>query len=317
MSEEYVDVQVKGKPIRVPSACINGRRVIVTGKLVKIAAVMDEALVEGETIADPEQFVSSLKETGLKADIFTFAQKLPHTTPKYKYHLEWDNVAVVPITSFSDWWERRVAYDVRKAVKRASKLGVVVRSAEFDDAFVEGIRRIYDDSPIRQGTAFWHYHKDFDTVKRDNSTYLDRSAFIGAYYNNDLIGFIKMVYVGTVATTLQVISQRKHFEKKPTNALIAKAIEICELRGMSYLIYGSYIYNDPSSSLTEFKRRNGFEQVLLPRYYIPLARKGKVALRLSLHHPLADQIPTPLIAQLRRVRSFWNKRKVQSRTEVS
>ena len=307
MNADYAEIQVRGMAIEVPSAQIDGTTVIATGKWIKIAAVKDEELIE-DPVTDPESFVSRLKETSLKADIFTFAERLPDIMPKHKYHLEWDNFAVIPITSFSDWLERRAEYDVRKAVKRAKKRGVVVKLSEFNDAFVEGIRRIYNESPVRQGRAFWHYQKEFDAVKRDSSTYLERSAFIGAYYNDELIGFIKMVYVGTIGTTLHVITQKRHFDKKPTNALIAKAVEICEQKGVSHLVYGSYIYNDPNSSLTEFKRRNGFEQVLVPRYYVPLTLKGRIALKLRLHRRLSDQIPRQLFSQIRKIRNLWSGR---------
>jgi len=316
-SGSYIEVRTRGKAVRVPSACVNDRTVVASGNWLKIAAVADEELVEGETVPDPELFVDALKNSDLKVDIFTFAQKVPDAVPKYKYHLELENAAVIPITSFSDWWQKRAQYDVRKAVKRAKRLGVVVKLAEFNDAFVEGICRIYNETPIRQGKAFWHFQKKFDAVKRENSTYLDRSSFLGAYYNDELIGFIKMVYVGSVATTLQVISQQKHFDKKPTNALIAKAVEICELRGVTHLIYGSYVYQDRNSSLTEFKRRNGFEQVLLPRYYVPLNAKGKLALKLNLHHRSVNRIPEPMASSLRKLRTLWYNRRFHSLLEAS
>jgi hypothetical protein len=317
VSLECVEIPVKGRPVRVPSACVHGRTVIATGKWIKTAAVMDEELTDGETVADPESFLSQLEHTDLKADLFTFAQKLPGVTPRHTYHLEWDNAAVVPIISFADWWENRADSSVRKAVKRAKREGVVVRLADFDDTCVEGIRRIYNESPVRQGKAFWHYQKDFETVKRENSTYSERSAFIGAYLNDELIGFIRMIYAGTIAITLQVISQKKHNDKKTTNALIAKAVEICALKGTSHLVYGQYVYRDRNSSLTEFKRRNGFEQALLPRYYIPLTAKGRVALKLNLHHPLASRIPAPLLVELRKLRGFLHSRKPQLSSEVS
>ncbi|MGA1999892.1 MAG: hypothetical protein ABSG52_07860 [Terriglobales bacterium] len=301
MTRELVQIPAQGKMISVPSVCVNGRTVIATGKWIRMAAVMDEELIEGDSVSDPELFVSQLKRSDLQADVFTFAQKVPDSVPKYKYHLEWDNAAVIPITSFSEWLEKRAEYSARKAIKRAKKLGVEVRLSKFDDTFVEGICRIYNDSPVRQGTAFWHYNKDFESVKRENSTYLDRSTFVGAYYKDELIGFIKWVNVGPIASMLQIISQKKHFDKKPTNALIAKAVEICETMGMSHLVYGRYIYKD-QNSLTEFKRHNGFEQLLLPKYYIPLTTKGKIALKLHLHHPVADWIPQPLLAPLRRIR---------------
>src|SRR5947208_8136596 len=115
LSTHHADISEGGKVIRAQSAEIGGRTVITTGKWITIAAVKDEELVEGEPVTDPELFVSQLKHTRLNADIFTFAQKLPNTTPKWTHHLEWDNQAVIPITTFSDWWERRAESSVRRA----------------------------------------------------------------------------------------------------------------------------------------------------------------------------------------------------------
>lgn len=302
-------IHVKGKAVSVPSVQIEGRTVITTGKWLKMAAVQDEELVEGETVADPKSFVSRLKETTLNADIFTFAQKLPHTSQTHTDHLEWENFAVIPITTFSDWWEKRVESSVRRAVRKAAKGGVAVKLAEFDDAFVQGIVNINNEAPIRQGRPFWHFQKSFDAVKRENSTYAERNAFLGAYYGDELIGFIRITYAGRVANIVQLLSMMKHYDKRPANALIAKAVELCEQNEISYLLYYNYIYNDPKSSLTEFKRRNGFEQVLLPRYYIPLTLKGKIALSMGLHRGLAQRIPKPVLSQLLRMRSLWYARR--------
>jgi len=76
-------------------------------------------------------------------------------------------------------------------------------------------------------------------------------------------------------------------------------------------MYCNYIYNDPKSSLTEFKRRNGFEQVLLPRYYIPLTLKGKIALRLGLHRGLVQRIPKAVLSQLLKIRNSWYGRRLK------
>ena len=312
---EHIEIRVKGKPVSVPSVQIDGRRVITTGKWLKIAAVQDEDLVEGETVADPASFVLQLKKSDLNADIFTFAQKLPATTPKHRYHIEWDNFAVIPITTFSDW-ERRVESSVRRAVRKAAKAGVVVKLAEFDDTFVQGIVGINNETPVRQGKPFWHFQKSFEAVKRENSTYAERNDFLGAYYQDELIGYIRLTYADRVGNIVQLLSMMKHYDKRPANALIAKAVEICEQKGISYLMYYNYIYNDPNSSLTEFKRRNGFEQVLLPRYYIPLTLKGKIALSLGLHRGLAKCIPKPLLTQLLKMRSLWYARRLKAIEET-
>ena len=84
------------------------------------------------------------------------------------------------------------------------------------------------------------------------------------------------------ANIVQILSMIKHYDKRPANALIAKAVEICAQKEVSHMIYYNYIYNDPKSSLTEFKRRNGFEKVLLPRYYVPTdSPRERIALRLG------------------------------------
>jgi hypothetical protein len=315
MGMSRTEISVKGRTVSVPSAHIEGRTVLTTGKWLHIAAVQDEELVEGETVADPESFVSQLKESGLDADIFTFAQRLPNTSPQYKYHFEWENLAIIPITTFSEWWEKRVESSVRRAVKKAAKVGVVVKVVDFDDEFVNGIVGINNESPVRQGRTFWHYQKNFDAVRSENSTYPGRNTFLGAYYENQLIGFIRIIHAGKVGSVVQLLSLMKHYDKRPANALIAKAVEVSEQQGISYLMYCNYIYNDPNSSLTEFKRRNGFEKILLPRYYIPLTFKGKMALSLGLHRRLVERIPKPVVSQLLKFRSRWHERKLKSRKE--
>ena len=286
-----------------------------SGGLLKIALPQDEELIEGETVRDPQSFISQLKASGLNADIFTFAQKLPDTAAKYSYHVEWDNLAVIPITTFSEWWDKRVESSVRRAVRKATKSGIDIKVSELDDEFVKGIVGINNETPTRQGRAFWHFQKSFDEVKQENSTYPGRNAFLGAYYEGQLIGFIRLIYADKVASTVQLLSMMKHYDKRPANALIAKAVELCEQQGMSYLMYCNYVYNDPDSSLTEFKRRNGFEQALVPRYYIPLTLKGKIALRLGLHRGAKSLIPRSLFKQLLKLRSRWYEHRAEAAQE--
>jgi hypothetical protein len=317
MPSEHDLIQVRGRNVRVRSARVEGQTVVVTGTWLKVAAIKDEELIEGEAVVDPHAFVRGLKPTGLAADLFTFAQKLPDTTPRYPYHHEWDNPAVIPITTYAEWWDDRAESSVRRAVRKAAKVGVVVRPAELDEAFVRGIAEIYGETPIRQGKSFWHYGKDADSVRRENGTYPERSVFLGAYYGDELIGFLKLIVVDKTASIVQVLSKMKHFDKRPSNALLAKAVETCEALRLSHLVYCSYVYNDPKSSLTEFKRRNGFEQVLVPRYFVPLTLRGRLALRLGLHRGLTKRIPSALLVQLLRLRTLWYARRWQPARQAS
>jgi len=314
---EQSEICIAGKTFYVPSSEICGRTVVVTGKWLQIAAVKDENLVEGEIVEDPFVFLDEMRSSPLRADILTFAQKVPETTPKYDYVFQWDDWAAIPITSFDDWWEKRLPQESRKNVRRAAKRGVVVKGAQFDDEFVKGIQMIYNESPIRQGRRFWHFGKDFDTVKRENGTYLDRSEFLGAYFNEELIGFIKIIYVDRIATLIQIISRSEHQDKRPINAMLAKAVEVCEKKGISFLLYGKYVYNgNENSPLTEFKRRNGFEMIRYPRYFLPLSVKGRLALRWGLHKGVKGVIPSPVVKLVRHLRSEFYRRRYPAKESV-
>jgi hypothetical protein len=304
MSTERVDVAVRGKTIRVPSATIGDRTVVVTGRLLRIAAVRDEEFVEGVAVRDPPSFMSQMTASGIRADILTFSQRLDERTPRYDYPFEWDNAAVARTSNYTEWWERKLPQETRKNVRRAAKRGVVVSVAAFDDRFIEGIKSIYDEMPVRQGRRFWHFDKAVETVRQENATYLERSEFIGAYFEGELIGFIKFVYVDNAAVLMQILSKSSHYDKRPMNALIAKAVEVCHEKGIAYLVYSKFTFGKKTQSqIAEFKRRNGFEQMDFPRYYVPLTLKGRIALRLKLHRDLLGLLPSAVINVLLAVRS--------------
>ncbi len=277
----------------------------VIGRWLRIASPANNY----DELADPPAVIQHLK-TRRAADLFTFAQKLPHTEPLFSYHLEWDNLAAIPITTYDHWWNKQVEKKVRKHVRRALKAGIVIRQVEFDDTLVRGIMKIYNESPLRGGRPFRHYGDDFATCKRKHATWLDRSEFIGAYLGDELIGFIKLVYAGVTARTIQNIAMLKHGTLAPGNALLARAVEICAPKGITYLIYGRMEYaNKGSKGFEEYKRNNGFEMFKLPVYYVPLTRKGKWALRFRLHQGLDRFIPRPAFRVLRGARSWYYERR--------
>src|SRR5205807_2208678 len=112
-----IEISVKGRWITVPGLEVNGKTLVVRGGPIKMAVVHDEEWLETE-VADPELYVKQLKKqrsSGLRADVFTFAQKLPATLPKYGYATEWDSVAAIRLTTFKDWWEK-LPQETRKNV---------------------------------------------------------------------------------------------------------------------------------------------------------------------------------------------------------
>ena len=265
----------------------------------RIARLEDEWY---EDLEDPTPVIETLKENReANADLLTFWQRVPDVEPRYDFHMEREDLAVLAVTSYDHWWKRQIKSRVRNLIKNSEKDGLVVREAAYDDDFVQGMTDIFNETPVRQGRRFWHYGKDFATVKEQFSRYVHRETMIGAYFEGRMVGFVMLADAGRFALTGQIISSTKHRDKSPSNALMAKAVEICAQRGWPHLAY----FHWGDDSLTEFKRRCGFEKVSVPRYYVPLSRKGQLALKCGAHRGWRAMIPKRVLDQLKRVRASW------------
>ena len=293
------------------------REIRVQGRLIRIARLDAEKY---HFLDDPQPVVDGLRKCGTRVDLFTFMQRVQEPEPKYRFPMEWDNFAALPVSSFDHWWNKQLGFKARNKCKQAEKKGVILREVPFDDALVHGIWKIYNECPVRQGRPFTHYGKDLETVRKEEATYLDSSVFIAAFLGDEIIGFIKMVSDETQsqAGLMNIVSMIQHRDKAPTNALVAQAVRSCANRGISYLVYANFAYGKKQpDSVADFKERNGFMQINVPRYFVPLTAIGWAALRLRLHHPLVDLVPEPLVAKLRGYRNAWYGRKFQSAAEAS
>ncbi|MFV9645064.1 MAG: hypothetical protein ACNYWU_04505 [Desulfobacterales bacterium] len=281
---------------------LDNKKITINGGLIKTARLKDEWY---EDIEDPAPLINEIKRSKYKPDIFTFWQRLPETTPKYNYYSEWESIAVIPVKNYDYWWKKQIKATARNRVRKADKKGVKIKLADFNDEFVKGMWNIFNESPIRQGKPFWHYGKDLETLKKEFSRNLHREDILGAYFNDELIGYIMLAYAGKFAMTTQIISMIKHRDKAPNNALLAEAVKICDRRRIPYLVYAMWA----AGTLGKFKRTNGFERIDLPRYYIPLTAKGKIVLKLHLHHGYVGILPERVLKYLINVRGWWYTKK--------
>ena len=294
-----------------------GRDISVRGRMLRIASIDGDKY---RFMDEPQPVIDGLRKQGTRVDLFTFIQRVTETTPKYDFPMEWDNFAALPISTFDNWWMKVLGFKGRNKAKQAEKKGVVVREVPLDDALIEGIWRIYNECPIRQGRRFPHYGMPLERVRPYASSFLDQSVFIGAYLNDVLIGFSKLTIdeTRTQAGLMHIISTIEHRDKAPTNALIAAAVKACADRQIPYLIYSNFAYgNKQTDSLSDFKERNGFQRVNVPRYYVPLTLMGKMGLRMGMHHKLIDRLPESVITRLRDFRASWYSRNLQSSAGVS
>ena len=146
-----------------------------------------------------------------------------------------------------------------------------------------------------------HYGKDFETVKREFSRFLFREEIFGAYLDEELVGFIMLANAGKYANLGQIISKIAYRDLAPNNALLAKAVERCAEKGIPFLTYALWL----DDGLGNFKRSNGFQRFDLPRYFVPITRKGELALKLGLHRGWKKAVPTQLRKPLKNLRRRW------------
>lgn len=295
---------VNGQPAIVKCLELLGHTFVIEGGFISKMSLEDEWFEDLENPQAVAEMESRLQASGHKPDLFTFWQRVPDIEPRYRYRTEWEEIAVLPVQSYEHWWTHQIKSRVRNQIRKAEKEGLVVKEVPYDDDFVKGMTAIFNESPVRQGRPFWHYGKSFETVKSQFSRFLHRERMIGAYHQGELIGFIMLANAGRFGITGQIISSLKHRDKSPNNALVAKAVELCAQQGLGYLIY--LFWSD--DSLAEFKRRCGFEPVRVPRYWVPLTWKGRLALASGLHRGWKALIPAKLKTSLKAWRGRWYER---------
>ena len=251
-----------------------------------------------ENTLPSNEYLAKVADRG--ADIYTFLDRkwcCPITNVPSDWKKEDDNVGLLEIKDFETWWQV-VGKKTRNMARKAEKSGIKVTEVQASDKLAEGIWKIYNETPIRQERAFPQYGEPLEIV-RGNMYEAKTSTFIGAYLDDELVGFIQLAYSQDTAITSNIIALQKHWDKAVNNALLAKAVEICAKKGIRWLIYGR-IGNHPS--LDRFKESNGFVKYPINRYYVPITGKGETAIKLGLHRELKDALPQwlkdPLIPAL-------------------
>jgi len=281
--------------------------IIIKGTLFKTAFVDEEWLYD---IKKPDIIIKSLSESVYRPDIFVFRQIIPHFKPKFRFYYEWENDAVIPITDHNHWFKNQIHPNTRNKIRRAKKKKIQIRHCEFTDEFVNEMLAIYKESKYRQGKVYKNFDISFNKLKQAHLTFLDKATFVGAYYRNELIGFAKYVNIGPYMRTMGILTKKRHQDKAPMNLLIDEGVRLCEVHKIPFFVYGRYDYGKVGiKSLQDFKKYNGFEGFLLPRYFVPLTLKGHLMRLLRMHNGWTGPFPKPLIRYYIKKRSEYFARK--------
>ena len=100
-------------------AILDGKPITISGSFLRIAGIKAEEELFFD-VSSPEKVVEELKAQNLGADLFTFWQRLPGVEPRFRYFLEWDNVAAVRITTYEEWLKKQIHVNTRNKVVRIS-----------------------------------------------------------------------------------------------------------------------------------------------------------------------------------------------------
>jgi hypothetical protein len=249
--------------------------------------IANDAKEYERNVTPNERFLEELKMRGV--DLFTFIERKWTGTvsnPSEPWIKTEDNIALLHNTTYDEWW-KNIGKKTRNVVRKAEKKGVATTLAEMNERFAEGIWRIYNETPIRQERAFPHYGVSLEAVTKGVLS-ARNSTFIGAFLQDELIGFVQLVHGDDITIISQILSLQKHRDKAVNNALVAKTVDVCANMHAEWIMYGR-IGNHPS--LDDFKRNNGFTRFRLKRYYIALTTKGRIATRLGLHKEMKDSLP--------------------------
>ena len=270
-------------------------------------AIASDSREHLQNILPTDELVKELKSGGI--DIFTFLERkwcCPIANPSKTWVKAEDNVAILHLTSYDEWL-KNIGKKTRNMIRKSEKGGVRTDVAKVDDKLAEGVWKIFNESPVRQGRAFPHYGVSLETVKK-NLMPLTSFTYIGSFFENELIGFIQMLHGDRLTMISQLLSLQKYRDKALNNALMAKAVEVCAKDSIEWVMYGR-IGNHPSLDI--FKESNGFTKLSLTRYFLPLSAKGRLAIRLRIHRELKDTLPPSIKKLLFPVYSWASRTKTR------
>lgn len=277
---------------------IAGKEISVSGRFIKTARLRHEWC---DFLDSPLDWIDALRHGPKVASLFTFVTEIEDRHALHPFHNETTSLAVLPITTYEKWWED-IGFKTRNKVRKAGKSGVELRFVQLDDAFAEGVESIYGETKVKQGRKFYHYGKKAPEIKLELSSFLDKSILVGAYFKDELVGFMKLYEGRNVLRTVHIIAKMKHREKCAMDALIAKGVELCGQKGIHYLQYGSWT----DGGVGVFREKHGFQRMDVPRYYVPLTLLGRTMLSMNLHRPLREHVPKGVIKRLVAIRTKWN-----------
>lgn len=239
------------------------------------------------------EFVSDIEVNGdlladlkrRKIDIFCFVPRSflnSVSCKKYALPSTDEDVAIIPLVSY-DHWFNTIHKHARNAVRKALKNGVYVEPIQPNEESIRSMWRIFNESQVRGGRKYSGYGIDLQAVRRKFGN-PEHTEILGAYFSDELLGFIRLLFGDRVTVIQSFISSLSHRNLAPNNILLSEAVKRCCERRIQFLVYGNglgYLHG-----LDRFRIDNGFKKYTVVRYYLPLSTHGQLAAALNLHREI-------------------------------
>src|SRR5262245_51153629 len=132
LMSETLEVSVRGKRKNLPAFEACGVTILVRGRFLKTAEIFDEYWLERDLLPDPQSIVADLRQQPQRPDLLTFAQRVPDVDPMFQYHYEYDNYAVLPISTYEHWFQKQIPSPTRRNIRASKKRGITVRVCQFN-----------------------------------------------------------------------------------------------------------------------------------------------------------------------------------------
>lgn len=251
-------------------------------------------------LEDPATAIAELRRTR-RADLLTFVRDVGETDRATGWHCEPTALAVLTITSYDAWWEQ-IGKKKRNQIRKARKSGVEVRECVLGPEFARGVEALYNECPVRQGRRFYHYGQTAAEIEEELGSFGDRTILLGAYVDGTLVGFVKLFRAVHALRIVHILAKLAERDKCVMDALIDASVRQTIALGRRHLHYGSWT----DRGIGAFRTKHGFERIELPRYFVPLSRRGEWMLRWGLHRPIRARLPDAWLEPLLRWRARWN-----------
>src|SRR5947208_13788121 len=112
------DTMIDGKPGRIECVDIDGQTYSLSRGVATIIQLEDDWY---DDVRNPMLVIATLRESRLRADVFTFWQRLPKTNPEFEFRTEWESLAALPVTTYDHWWNKQIKPETRNLVRKAQK----------------------------------------------------------------------------------------------------------------------------------------------------------------------------------------------------